>query len=80
MEPWWWHGMGFMWIFPLIFMIIFVAFLFVIMSRGPRWFGGFWDRNNRRESAREILDRRFASGEISAEQYEDMKRRLASER
>jgi uncharacterized membrane protein len=31
-----------------------------------------------RETAREILDRRFPSGEITKEQYEEMKRTLAA--
>lgn len=36
----------------------------------PRWSG-------REESAREILDRRYASGEISREEYETMKKDLS---
>jgi putative membrane protein len=77
MEPWWWwHGMGFMWIFPAIFLVICLVFLFIFMFRGASGFSRPWDRNDLRESAREILDRRFASGEITKEQYEDMKRVL----
>lgn len=76
MEWWWWHGMAFMWILPVIFLIICVVFLFMFMSRGPGWFSRSWDRHDRRESAREILDRRFANGEITKEQYEDMKQAL----
>ncbi len=76
MEPyhWWWPGFGFMWIFPLLFLIIFALFLF----RGPWWSRRDRDRTDesRRESAREILDRRYASGEITKEQYEDMKQTL----
>jgi putative membrane protein len=72
MEPyhWWWSGFGFMWIFPLLFLIILALFLF----RGPWWRDR--DRAERRESPREILDRRYASGEITKEQYEDIKRTL----
>jgi len=77
MDPyqWWWHGMGFMgvmWIFPLLFLIVMVVFLF----RGPPW---MWHRHgdgSQRETPREVLDRRFANGEITKEQYEDMKRTL----
>lgn len=77
MEPWhwWWPGFGFMWIFPLLFLIVMIVFLF----RGPWWFRGGNDRtggSERRETPREILDRRYASGEISKEQYEEMKRTL----
>ena len=75
MEPpyWWWHGFGLMWIFPLLFLIVMIVFLF---RRGPGcyWRGG--RREDRRESPREILDRRYASGEITKEQYEEMKRTL----
>jgi len=35
---------------------------------------GGW--NDKRESPREILDRRYASGEITKEQYEEMRRAL----
>jgi len=75
MEPyqwWWWHGIGFMWIFPLLFLIVMVVFLF----RGPWWMRSH-GHGGTRETAREILDRRFASGEITKEQYEEMKRTLA---
>jgi putative membrane protein len=75
MEPyhWWWPMWGFMWIFPLLFFIILLVFLF----RGPGWLWrsrGGWD--DKRESPREILDRRYASGEITKEQYEEMRRTL----
>ena len=73
MEPWhwWWPGMGFMWIFPLLFLIVMIVFLF----RGP-WFWRGNDRSERRETPREILDRRYAAGEITKEQYEETKRTL----
>jgi len=79
MEPsyWWWHGFGFMWIFPLLFLIVMILFLF----RGAPscfWHTGRREdrREDRRESPREILDRRYASGEITKDQYEEMKRTL----
>lgn len=70
---WWGPGFGLMWIFPLLFLIVMIVFLF---RGGP---GRFWrgdSRDDRRESPREILDRRYASGEITKEQYEEMKRTL----
>ena len=48
-----------------------------IKNRGPGWLWrarGGW--NDKRESPREILDRRYASGEITKEQYEEMRRAL----
>ena len=81
MEPpyWWWHGFGFMWMFPLLFLIVISLFLW---RGGPGWFwrSGWRDDRpeSRRESPREILDRRYASGEITKEQYDEMKRNLAA--
>jgi putative membrane protein len=76
MDPsyWWWHGFGLMWIFPLLFLIVLIVFLF---RGGPGWFWHAGSHEGRRESPREILDRRYASGEITKEQYEEMKRTLA---
>ena len=80
MDPsyWWWHGFGFMWIFPLLFLIVMIVFLF---GGGPgRFWSNRWREDRReggRESPREILDRRYASGEITKEQYEEMRRTLA---
>jgi putative membrane protein len=76
---WLWHGMGFMWIFPFFFFFFLIAVVLcvVFLSRGPWWFGRGHDRGGHRETAREILDRRFASGELTKEQYEEMKRALA---
>lgn len=66
MFPW-------MWIFPLIFLIVMLLFLF----RGGGWpmCGGHGTRR-REESARELLDRRYARGEISREEYQQMKKDL----
>lgn len=72
--PYWWPGFGFMWIFPLVFLVVALAFL---LRGGPGclWRGGGW-RDGKRESPREILDRRYANGEITKEQYEEMRRTL----
>jgi len=77
MEPayWWGHGFGFMWIFPIIFLVVFIYFMRGMFSAGRS------DKNNgtRSESAHEILDKRFARGEINKEEYEEMKRSLMKE-
>ena len=62
------HGFGFMWIFPLIFLLLFVFFM--------RWMFGQNSSNSKSETPREILDKRFARGEISKEEYEEMKQTL----
>ena len=75
MEPYYygWHSFGFMWLFPLIILIMLIACVF----RGPRWMRHHQNWGEGRETPREILDRRYASGEITKEQYEDMRRTLA---
>ena len=72
MDHYYWgmHAFGFMWIFPLL---VFVVFILLLM-RIPAWFSRDSKRRERRETAREILDRRYAGGEIAKEQYEQMKR------
>ncbi len=77
MDPytWWMHGFPWMWIFPLTGLIIAVIFLAMFLrGAGPFCRG---DRDEaRRETPRQILDRRYASGEITQEQYEEMKRNI----
>lgn len=72
---WWGHGFGFMWIFPLLFFIAFLLLMWAIFGKGSRM-GGI---DTRPESAREILDKRFARGEISKEEYAEMKKTLGSD-
>lgn len=76
MEPfqWWWgHGMGFMWIFPILLLIV----MTVLLRRGPWCCMGRGHANGgQHETARDILDRRFTSGDITKAQYEEMKRAL----
>ena len=73
----WSHGPSdwfpWMWIFPLIFLVVMVLFLL----RGPGW--PMWGRHGMREredSARAILDRRYARGEISQEEYHRIRKDL----
>jgi len=93
-EPGWgMHGSGFWWIFPLIFLVLMVV-MCVSMMRGRGMCGIWRDRHidrpesdvlkkrsdaEPRESALDILDKRFAKGEISKEKYEEMKKILGNE-
>jgi putative membrane protein len=79
MEAWWWpHMWAWMWVLPLTFLVLCLIFLLAYLFRGNGFFCGRRDRRMLGEAAREILDRRYASGEISKEQYEEMKRVLAN--
>jgi len=91
--PWWgMHGAGFWWIFPLFFLVLMVV-MCVFMMRGGGM-GCMWrDRHmgspesrdltkrsgaEPHESARDILDKRFAKGEITKEEYQEMKKLLGN--
>ena len=77
MGPGYWggHGFGFMWLFPLIFFLLFIYLL-------SRMFGQNQNTSSNKqlppkpESAREILDKRYAKGEISKDEYEAIKNTL----
>lgn len=60
-------GGGFMWIIWPLFIAVIVWLVLVISRR---------DRSSEPSSAREILDRRYANGEIDEKTYDRMKRDL----
>ncbi|NDU92332.1 MAG: SHOCT domain-containing protein [Ferrovum sp.] len=65
-----WGGFPWMWIFPLLFIIVMLLVLF----RGSSWsICSGHGRHGRGESARELLDKRYARGEISREEYQQIK-------
>ena len=81
MMHWWgfdgtghgWYGFG--WIFGLLFWVLVVVGIIYLVKaimggdrRGPA----------AKESSEEILKRRYAAGEISTEQFEEMRKRLKS--
>lgn len=68
--------MGWMWIFPLLFFLLIIGMMGFMWRRGFRpWCGMMEDQ--RQETPRQILDRRYASGELTKEQYDDMRRNIA---
>jgi uncharacterized membrane protein len=72
-------GFSFCWIIPIVMMI-----LCFFMMRGRKWtmMGGFgpcsrnWHQAKGVGAAMDILDRRYASGEIEKVEYEERKRTL----
>jgi putative membrane protein len=88
--PWhmWSGGWGFWWIFPLLmclFMIAVFAGVFLLMHRAgghashgwmPGHMTGPW--GDPTHSALQILNERFAKGEIQKQEYEDKKAAILS--
>jgi putative membrane protein len=81
MDPtqWWGHGFGFMWLLPLLFFVVLIFFMRGMFGWGSFGCGSHGGNTLPRESAREILDKRFAKGEINKEEYEEMKSSLGNE-
>ena len=75
----WWPWAG-MWIFPMIMFAVIIIFVFLFAGRGwgccARWMGS--GRNHSEggepESALDILKKRYAKGEITKEEFEQMKK------
>jgi hypothetical protein len=58
------------WIFGLVFWIALIAVV-VLLLRSRGWFGPGGSRMQAHESGAQILERRFAEGELSAEEYRE---------
>ncbi len=56
-------GMGFWWIGGLIMMVLFVWLLYILFGRDPV------ENRYQKETARSILSKRYARGEITKDEY-----------
>ena len=65
-------GPGRWFLFPLLWILVIVAVV-VLLRRGRWWGPRYWrpGPHSRRESAAELLERRFAAGEISSDEYRE---------
>lgn len=94
-PPWYWHGpwagSGFWWIFPLLMLFMFFVcgamFIFFRSSWSERRHhrGSPWHMIERSSgpttySALQILNERFARGEIEQDEYEDKKAAILADR
>ncbi|WP_312274825.1 SHOCT domain-containing protein [Candidatus Igneacidithiobacillus taiwanensis] len=76
---WGWMPSG--WIFPLIFLVLMVVFMVLLMRGGMDgrpMCGGSHKTLGSAETPRETLDRRYAQGEITREEYQQMRNELES--
>ena len=77
-----WTGnfwMGGMWIFPLIMLIVVVLFIFLVFGRcgySPSWYYKYRDAHQIEpgETPLEILKKRYAKGEITKVDFDQMKK------
>ena len=81
MGPEYFWGGG-MWIFPLIMLTVMLVFVFLMFGqRGfrPPWMdrrGHGQGERQESESALDILKKRYAKGELTKEEYEEIKKDL----
>ncbi len=66
----WWGGM---WIFPLLFFIILILVPLFLWQRGY----SFKPPEDNSETPLEILKKRYARGELSKDQFDQMKRDIS---
>jgi putative membrane protein len=73
-----WSGWGWGWmmLMPLLWVVLFGLIVWAVVKLAGRPADRAADQP-RRETAQEILDRRFASGEIDADAYTQARDRLA---
>lgn len=76
-EYYWWHGM---WFFPMIFPIlgftVMLVVVYLIFGRGfrPPWQD--YKGRDQSDGALDILKKRYAKGEITKDEFEQIKKDL----
>ena len=70
-------GMGWMWMVPLLFFLLMIGMMAFFWRRGFHMPGCGMMGGHGQETPRQILDRRYASGDITKAQYDEMRHNLA---
>jgi putative membrane protein len=76
-EHFWWSGM---WIFPLVVLTVMLVMVYLMFGRGrPPWRDSprYREPGSGPETALEILEKRYARGEIKREEFVEMKKDLS---
>lgn len=68
-----WNGFHWWWIIPVAMMVL----CFLMMRRHGGCMMGWSRTPEDKQSAQEILDRRYARGEIGKEEYEEKKKAIS---
>lgn len=75
-----WSGWGYGWIFPLLMFALMIALCFFVMRSMSSGHGHGHAARDSTTSALEILNERFARGEISREELEEKRSIIAARR
>ena len=70
-----WNWFPWMMIFPLIFLTFLIVMVVFILRGGGPMCGGHGP-HSKEDSARDILDRRYARGKINQEEYQRMRKEI----
>jgi putative membrane protein len=78
MGPGMMGGLGWMWLMPVFWLIVPVLIIWAIVAlvRGTSRSGSSASGSSHAESALEVLNKRYARGEINKEEYEEKKKDL----
>ena len=80
-HPWMWWPWAGMWIFPIVMFVIMLIFFSLFSGRRgcrPPWWGGHHRESGDSESALEVLKKRYARGEITKQEFDQMKKDILS--
>ena len=82
-QTMWWPWAG-IWIFPMIMFAMFIIIVFLFAGRKwGCWFpwsdqGKYFSEGTESENALDILNKRYAKGEITKDEYEQIKKDIIS--